>query len=233
MKITWLSLSSVRRYDNNPRDNARAVQKVADSIREFGWQQPIVVDSDRVIIAGDTRYQAAVLLGLEKVPVLVASSLSPEKARAYRLADNKTGDLATWDDMKLAEELKGIMGSLGDIGLTGFATGEFEALSMRMEAELVSLNTASEAAPAAAAAPATEDDPDGPDEVPDDSGEDGHVDDDQEEAPPAAMVPFTVLMAVDDRGAVFDAINAAKAKHSIETSAAALAVICREYVINA
>ena len=94
-------------YPNNPRDNDKAVRAVADSIRAFGFRQPIVVDRDGVIVAGHTRYKAAKLLGLRKVPVTVMDA-PPDEVQAYRLADNKSADKATWDMDKLKIELKGI-----------------------------------------------------------------------------------------------------------------------------
>ena len=139
MDIQELSLSAISRYGNNPRNNAAAVEKVAASIREFGWRQPIVVDESMVIIAGDTRFQAAQLLGLATVPVHIARGLSTEQVRAYRLADNKTGEFASWDDARLAEELAALMDGLGDIELTAFSMGEFEALAMKAEAEVAAL----------------------------------------------------------------------------------------------
>lgn len=229
MQIIWKPLADVTRYANNPRNNARAVEKVAASIREYGWQQPIVVDTDHVIIAGDTRYQAAQLLGLDEVPVVVAANLSPEKVRAYRLADNKTGEFATWDDAKLADELAALMDEVGSIDLTGFAAAEYEALAMQAQAALAELEE--ELAPA----PAPQPQPTAPtaDAGTDPDTDDDHMpedDDDAAPAPVAAMVPFNLLLKVDDRQAVYDAIAAAKAKHSVETSADALAIICREYV---
>lgn len=140
MEIVWLPIEAVSRYENNPRNNARAVEKVAASIHEYGWQQPIVVDPQRIIIAGDTRYQAAQLLGVKTIPVVVAYDLSPEKARAYRLADNKTSEFATWDDQKLAAELQAIMDSIGTIEATGFSAGEYEALAMQAEAIIAELD---------------------------------------------------------------------------------------------
>lgn len=92
-------------YENNPRDNDNAVEAVANSIKEFGFKQPIVVDKNMVIIVGHTRLKASQKLGLEEVPVLVAEDLTPEQVRAYRLADNKTGELAEWDYEKLYQEV--------------------------------------------------------------------------------------------------------------------------------
>lgn len=108
MEVKSMSIDDIKPYENNPRDNDDAVDSVANSIKEFGWQQPIVVDKDNVIIVGHTRYKAAKKLGMDKVPVVVASSLTPEQVKAYRLADNKVGELADWDFGKLNTELQEI-----------------------------------------------------------------------------------------------------------------------------
>ena len=105
MKIVEKRLDEIRPYENNPRRNDEAVQYVAESIRQFGWKQPIVVDQDGVIIAGHTRYKAACRLGLEKVPCLIAEDLTPEQVKAYRLADNKVSEISDWDFDALAVEL--------------------------------------------------------------------------------------------------------------------------------
>ncbi len=120
MKIQIRKISEIRPYEHNPRINDGAVDAVAASIREFGWQQPIVVDVDGVIIAGHTRYKAAQKMGLLEVPVVVAENLTSEQVKAYRLADNKTGELAEWDFDELDEELAGI-GEL-DMSQFGFET---------------------------------------------------------------------------------------------------------------
>lgn len=106
-------------YAKNPRRNDAAVEKVAASIREFGWAQPIVVDGDGVIIIGHTRLKAAKKLGLKTVPVLVRADLSPEQVAALRLADNKTAELAEWDEPLLAAELDALVGSV-DMEQFGF-----------------------------------------------------------------------------------------------------------------
>ena len=108
MKVEAKSIDEIKPYENNPRNNDDAVDAVANSIKEFGWQQPIVVDIGGVIIAGHTRYKAAQKLGLKTVPVVVAKGLSEEQVKAYRLADNKSGELATWDEELLEDELIGI-----------------------------------------------------------------------------------------------------------------------------
>lgn len=120
LKVENKPIDSIQPYENNPRDNDDAINAVANSIHEFGWQQPIVVDKDNVIIAGHTRYKAAQSLGLKEVPVVVASNLSDQQVKAYRLADNKTAELADWDTKKLDEELQDIL----DIDMTDFGFDE-------------------------------------------------------------------------------------------------------------
>lgn len=116
MKVQDVSIDKIKPYENNPRDNENAVGGVAQSIQEFDWQQPIVVDKNYVIIVGHTRYKAAKQLGMKVVPVTVADKLTPEQVRAYRLADNKTADFSIWDNKKLLEELSIIPDNL----FTGF-----------------------------------------------------------------------------------------------------------------
>lgn len=116
MQVQSIKISEVKPYDRNPRKNDDGVEAVANSIKEFGWQQPIVVDKDNVIIVGHTRYKAAKKLGMDKVPVVVADNLSPEQVKAYRLADNKTGELTDWDMGLLDDELADI----ADIDMSDF-----------------------------------------------------------------------------------------------------------------
>ena len=105
MKIEMRKLSEIKPYDNNPRINDAAVAAVARSIQEFGWRVPIVCDEQMVILAGHTRYKAAIQLGLQEVPVHVAVGLTPAQAKAFRLADNKSAELSTWDYDLLPIEL--------------------------------------------------------------------------------------------------------------------------------
>ena len=110
MKETvMMPIRDVKPYPGNPRINKDAVDKVAASLQEFGFRQPIVVDADNVIIVGHTRLQAAKKLKMAEVPVLVADDLTPEQVRAYRLADNKTAEFSLWDMDKLSAELDGIL----------------------------------------------------------------------------------------------------------------------------
>lgn len=101
------------------------VEATANSIKEFGWKQPIVVDKDHVIIVGHTRLKAAQKLGLKKIPVIVASDLSPAQVKAYRLADNKTGELSNWIFEELNFELQNIESEL-DMSDFGFSNNELD-----------------------------------------------------------------------------------------------------------
>ena len=124
MKIEERRLQDIKPYEKNPRRNDEAVEKVAASLREFGWQQPIVLDKDGVIIAGHTRLKAAESLGLETAPCVIAEDLTEEEVRAYRLADNKTAEFAGWDFGLLDEELAQI--SAIDMEAFGFDLTEPE-----------------------------------------------------------------------------------------------------------
>lgn len=105
MKIIEKKLSDIKPYERNPRRNDEAVKYLMESIKQFGFKQPIVVDSDGVIVAGHTRFKAAKNLGMKEVPCVVADDLTPEQVKAFRLADNKVGEIATWDFELLGLEL--------------------------------------------------------------------------------------------------------------------------------
>ena len=108
MEVKDTNISKIKPYENNPRDNTNAVAEVAESIKQYGFQQPIVVDKNGVIIVGHTRYLAAKSLGMTTVPVIWASNLSDQQVKGYRLADNKTSDYSVWDNKKLLKELQEI-----------------------------------------------------------------------------------------------------------------------------
>jgi DNA modification methylase len=128
MQVELRNIQDVKPYTNNPRRNDHAVEAVAASIRAFGFRQPIVVDEQGVIIVGATRYKAALKLGLTQVPVHVAAGLSPAQARAYRIADNKTAELADWDDDRLARELAELQQLDFDLDPLGFSADELQQL---------------------------------------------------------------------------------------------------------
>lgn len=117
MKIQDLDIKSIKAYSKNPLKNDAAVDAVAASIREFGWKQPLVIDpSTMEIVAGHTRYKAAKKLGCKTVPCVMADDLTAEQIKAYRLADNKTAELAEWDFDLLGDEL----GDIDDIDMAEF-----------------------------------------------------------------------------------------------------------------
>lgn len=128
MQITNMKLSDIRPYDKNPRLNDNAVEAVANSIQEFGWRAPIVVDKDHIIICGHTRYKAAQRLGLAEVPVHVAENLTPEQVQAYRIADNKTAEIADWNYELLPLEIKELQSADFDLSLLGFDPDELDKL---------------------------------------------------------------------------------------------------------
>jgi DNA modification methylase len=124
LKVALVHPSKVVPYARNPRKNQAAIAKVAASIKEFGFRQPIVVDSEMVIVVGHTRYLAAVQLGMEKVPVHVAEGLSPEQIKAYRIMDNRSHEDSEWDEELLALELADLKDADFDLDLTGFEDDE-------------------------------------------------------------------------------------------------------------
>lgn len=131
MKVNQLDVTAVKPYENNPRKNTSAVDTVKKSIKAYGFQQPIVVDKNMEIIVGHTRYQAAIGLGLKKIPVVVADELSDEKARAYRIMDNRSGENAHWDDDLLFTELEKIVQDndiLSASDMSGFTEAELRKM---------------------------------------------------------------------------------------------------------
>lgn len=121
LKVSAWPVEKVVPYARNPRKNEGVpVAKVKASLKEFGWRQPIVVDSEGVIIVGHTRYQAALELGMTEIPVHVAEGLTAAQVKAYRIADNKTGDFAEWDFDLLKLEFADLQELDFGLDLTGF-----------------------------------------------------------------------------------------------------------------
>ena len=115
-QITYMNVDELVPYENNPRNNKKAVDKVAKSIEEFGFKVPIVVDENNVIVAGHTRLLASKQLGLESVPVIVAKELTDEQIKAFRLADNKVSEFSKWNEDKLRDELKQLEMDMTEFG---------------------------------------------------------------------------------------------------------------------
>lgn len=128
MQIIKKNVNELVPYENNPRHNDDAVEYVANSIEQFGFKVPIIIDKDNVIVAGHTRLKAAKKLGMEYVPCILADDLSDEQVRAFRLADNKVGELAGWDFTKRDEELAKILDI--DMSMFSFKEDEFDINDM-------------------------------------------------------------------------------------------------------
>lgn len=109
MEIIYKNINELIPYDNNPRINDEAVEYVKNSIKEFGFKVPIVIDKDNVIIAGHTRIKASKELGIKDIPCIIADDLTEEQVKAFRLADNKVAEKSMWDYSKLDEELDSIL----------------------------------------------------------------------------------------------------------------------------
>jgi len=120
--IVYKLLSELKAYENNPRENEKSIGAIAASIQAFGFLVPVVIDADNVIVCGHARCKAAEKLGMVEVPCILADDLTPEQVRAFRLVDNKTAELAVWDEPLLDEELEDI-GDTMDMSDFGFDLG--------------------------------------------------------------------------------------------------------------
>ena len=134
MKLERLKLADIEPYKNNPRKNDDAVNAVAESIRQCSYITPIIVDEDHVIIAGHTRYKALVALGMDEVECLICDGLTEEQKKKYRLYDNKTAEMASWDQKKLSAELC-------DVDFQGYDFGQPETALPDDESEETGPNT--------------------------------------------------------------------------------------------
>lgn len=117
IKAVMMDIESIHPYENNPRRNEKAVEAVANSIKRFGFRNPIIVDKNNVIISGHTRRLASIALGLKQVPVVVGDDLTEEQVKAFRLADNRVAELAVWDEDLLKQEMAKVLDmDLSDFG---------------------------------------------------------------------------------------------------------------------
>ena len=133
MNIQEMEITKIIPYINNPRKNLN-IDKVASSIKEFGFQQPIVIDEENIIIVGHTRFEAAKKLGIEKVPVTIAK-LSKNQAKAYRIADNRLNQDASWDTKLLNLEFNDLIGDNYNLDHLGFTNDELDNLFLKDEKE--------------------------------------------------------------------------------------------------
>ncbi len=127
MQIVNISLNDLKPYENNPRKNDQAVDKVAKSIEQFGFKVPLVIDKNNIIVAGHTRYKASKKLGLKEVPCIIADDLDSDQIKAFRIADNRVAEEAEWDFDLLQEELESLIGVF-DLNELGFETEELDFL---------------------------------------------------------------------------------------------------------
>ena len=129
MKIISVDVNSLIPYENNPRQNDDAVQYVAESIKQFGFKIPIIIDKENIIVAGHTRLKAAMQIGMKQVPCIIADDLNEEQIKAFRLADNKVAEISEWNYELLQKELAEIenieMQDLGFAEVEGLDFDEF------------------------------------------------------------------------------------------------------------
>lgn len=126
MEIKMIKVDSIKPYANNPRFNDEAVEYVANSIKEFGFKVPIIIDKNNEIVAGHTRYKASLELDLKEVPCIIADDLNEEQIKAFRLADNKVSERSSWNFELLDDELEEII----DIDMKQFDFDEIEKIDL-------------------------------------------------------------------------------------------------------
>lgn len=126
MQIVEVNVNDLKEYENNPRFNDDAVEYVARSIEQFGFKVPCVIDSNNVIVTGHTRVKAAKFLGMDTVPCIVADDLTEDQIKAFRLADNKVGEIAQWDMDALKIELDEIKFDMGEFGFIDIDIGDID-----------------------------------------------------------------------------------------------------------
>lgn len=137
MMINNRRLDSLIPYDHNPRINDQTVPLLVNSIKQFGFKVPLVIDRDNVIIAGHTRYKAALELGMEEVPCIIADDLSPEQVKAFRLADNKVAEASKWDFGLLQQELDQLSMEDLDFDMSDFGFPAEESIMIDDEEEVI------------------------------------------------------------------------------------------------
>jgi len=210
MNIQTINITEIKPYENNPRKiSEKAIDKVALSLKEFGWQQPIVVDEKNVIIAGHTRHKAAEKLGYREVPILKAVGLSDEKVKAYRFMDNRSHEETSWDwDLAVKEISELIDQNQVDEKLLGFDEGEFDYIKLRFQ-EMETDKSIKENA-------------DGGDESVKTSNTFTNPSDEN-----TKFVEFSILLTETDRKELYNILNEIKNKHNLKTFAEAIMFLVR------
>lgn len=133
MEIITKKIGEIIPYKNNPRKNDDAVEYVANSIKEFGFKVPVIIDKNNIIVAGHTRVKAAERLGIEEIPCIVADDLTDEQVKAFRLADNKVGEIAGWDFELLDMELIDIDLDMSNFGFITYDDSDIDDLFEEQE----------------------------------------------------------------------------------------------------
>ena len=128
MEIVLRKTDELIPYINNPRNNKNAVDKVASSIKEFGFKVPVIIDRENVIVTGHTRLLAAQKLGIAEIPCILADDLTPAQIKAFRIADNKVSEFSEWDEEMLKTEFEELGELDFDLSLTGFGDDEIGTL---------------------------------------------------------------------------------------------------------
>lgn len=136
MTVEILPIDAIKPYEKNPRNNDEAAAKLCDSIRAFGFRVPVLIDDQNVIICGHTRHKAAKMLGMTELPCIHASDMTPAQVRAYRIADNKYGEMSVWDMSLLRGELEALSDMQFDVSCLGFGQDEMEEV-LNFEYEVV------------------------------------------------------------------------------------------------
>lgn len=213
MNIETLDITQIKPYPENPRKiSDKAVDKVALSIKEFGWQQPIVVDEQNVIIAGHTRHKAAEKLGIREVPVLKAIGLSEDKVRAYRFMDNRSHEESAWDWDKAVKEISELLDENKiDEALLGFDEGEFDYIKLRFQ-EMETDKQISD-----------DKENNGGDETVKTSNTFSNPSDENQK-----YVEFSVLLSETDRKELYQKLNETKDANNLKTFAEALMFIIKQ-----
>lgn len=135
MKIKTIKIENIKPYENNPRQNDEAAERLKESIEKFGFRVPLLIDKDLVIVAGHTRYKAAKLLGMKELPCIEIEGLSEDEIKAFRIADNKYAEMSNWDFTKLAEEVKALDNISFPTEFLGFSENELGNILSGLEFE--------------------------------------------------------------------------------------------------
>lgn len=128
LNIVEIQTSQIVPYENNPRDNEKAVDYVMESITNFGFRVPIIIDKNNVIVCGHTRYKAALRLNMELIPCIIVTDLTQEQIKAFRIADNKVAEKSKWNELLLKDELQALQTLNFDIASIGFDNWEIEQM---------------------------------------------------------------------------------------------------------